>query len=112
MIIDTMPTLVQVFLFGIVLGRILLGYEHQQFIAVEPLVHRLNRTGPPNKQRDDHVVEDNDVPDRHHWQRLRNLQILYALSEIPQAGGQRIIKFHSLSPLWMSGTPDGMHLAL
>ena len=77
---------VQVFLFGIVLGRILLGDQHEQLVFAQPLVDGLDGAGPTDKERDDHVVEHHHIAHRHHGQGLGDLQILRAFPEIPHTG--------------------------
>ena len=77
---------VQILLLGVVLGRILLGDQHEQFVLAQPLVDRLDGTGPADKERDDHVVEHHHVAHRHHGQGLGDLQVLGALPEISHAG--------------------------
>ncbi len=57
--------LVKVFTARVILGRVFLGHQHEQFMTGQCLVYRLDRTGTAHKERNDHVVEHHHIPHRH-----------------------------------------------
>lgn len=55
-------------------------------VAYHSLVHRRYRTGTPDKERQNHIVENNYIPNRHHGQVFRYIHILSIFCEIIHTG--------------------------
>ncbi len=80
--------LIQIVRLRLVAGDLFLGDKHHHLAAAHGLVHSGDGTGPSDKERQDHVVEDHHIPHRHHRQLFGNVGVLNAVRKIVHAAGQ------------------------
>ncbi len=78
---------VNIFRLRIILGRIFLGDQHQQLVAVHGVIDRFNGAGAADKKRDNHIIKNHHITDSHHGQRFRDLHVLGVFGKIIHACG-------------------------
>ena len=73
--------------------RVLLGDEEQKLVLGQGILDRAHGSRPTDKQGNDHIVKNNDIPHRHHRKHFRNILHL-EFGKIRHSIRHRIIFLH------------------
>ena len=79
---------------GIVLARILLRHQQDLLVVLHHLLERVDRLLAPDEQRDDHVREDDDVPQRQHREQRCSANVRSFTLAMPGVAAAAIARTH------------------